>query len=284
MSAKNHNHSVQGVAIPPIIYGTAWKKDQTATLVKQAIDCGFRGIDTACQPKHYHEAGVGEGIAAALTNGLCRGDLYVQTKFTPLSGQDPENIPYDAHASLKTHVAQSFEASLRNLQTDYLDALILHSPLSTHQELLKVWHAMENLHDSGGTRLLGISNCYQREHLQSLWQTARIKPAIVQNRFYAATQYDFSIRDFCQQAQMVYQSFWTLTANLEVLHHPQIQAIAKHYQRSTAQVFFRYLTQIGIIPLTGTVNKIHMDDDLAIFEFALSREECVAMSEILLLK
>ncbi|MEQ1637995.1 MAG: aldo/keto reductase [Methylococcales bacterium] len=281
MSASQLNLSVHGVSIPPIIYGTAWKKDRTAALVQQAIDCGFRGIDTACQPKHYYEAGVGEGLAAAFNRGLSRSDIYVQSKFTPVDGQDPESIPYDAKANLAIQVAQSFDMSLQHLQTDYLDALILHSPLTNLQELLEVWQAMEKICCAGGSRLLGISNCYKLEQLQFLWQAARIKPAIVQNRFYAATGYDVAIRDFCQQKQMLYQSFWTLSANSEVLNHPSLKALSTHYQRSPAQIFFRFLTQLGIVPLTGTCSKIHMQEDLSVFEFTLQAQECASISALL---
>ena len=77
---------------PGIIYGTAWKKADTARLVRTAIQRGFRGIDTACQPKHYDEAGVGAGVALCLDAALVRADLYLQTKFTPVSGQDPASI------------------------------------------------------------------------------------------------------------------------------------------------------------------------------------------------
>src|ERR1700693_2743260 len=81
--------SSQGVRSPRIIYGTAWEKTRTQDLVRMAIQRGFRGIDTACQPKHYQEAAVGAGVAACLNDQLRRSDLYLQTKFTPLSGQDP---------------------------------------------------------------------------------------------------------------------------------------------------------------------------------------------------
>ena len=74
---------------PRIIYGTAWKKAATAALIELALRQGFRGIDTACQPKHYHEAGVGEGVAAFLSDQLTRADLYLQTKFTPISARTP---------------------------------------------------------------------------------------------------------------------------------------------------------------------------------------------------
>src|SRR5450631_3893652 len=112
--------SAADVRVPAILYGPAWKKDDTARLVTLAIETGFRGIDTACQPKHYDEAGVGAGVAACLNTTLTRRDLYLQTKFTSVSGHDPARIPYDPKASLGEQLAQSVAASLRNLQTDYL--------------------------------------------------------------------------------------------------------------------------------------------------------------------
>src|SRR5215471_11796349 len=142
--------------MPRIIYGTAWKKERTADCVARALRNGFRGIDTACQPKHYFESGVGEGIATFLqtTNGVTRADLYLQTKFTPLSGQDPNQIPYDAKATLDEQVAQSIRVSLRNLRSDYLDCVVLHSPLAGNS-MTRIWQAMEEHVDRGVVRQLG---------------------------------------------------------------------------------------------------------------------------------
>jgi diketogulonate reductase-like aldo/keto reductase len=82
--AKTHIH------IPALLYGTAWKKERTAELVAEAVHWGFRGIDTACQPKHYHEPGVGEGLRRAYAEGIVtRQDMFLQTKFTSFDGQDP---------------------------------------------------------------------------------------------------------------------------------------------------------------------------------------------------
>src|SRR5215510_12729341 len=100
------------IQMPAILYGTAWKKEQTAQLVSTALRAGFRGIDTACQPRHYHEQGVGDGIAACAEQGIARDQLFLQTKFTPLSGQDTASVPYDPDAALPDQVAQSFERSL----------------------------------------------------------------------------------------------------------------------------------------------------------------------------
>ncbi|MGR9051636.1 MAG: aldo/keto reductase, partial [Gammaproteobacteria bacterium] len=87
-----------GAPLPKIIYGTAWKQERTANLTETAVLAGFRGIDTACQPKHYDEAGAGAALQRLKRRGIERSDLYLQTKFTPLSGHDPLRIPYDREA------------------------------------------------------------------------------------------------------------------------------------------------------------------------------------------
>ncbi|MGZ4998661.1 MAG: aldo/keto reductase family protein [Methylomonas sp.] len=282
MNPNSFLNSASGVRMPRIIYGTAWKQERTAQWVEQAITLGFRGIDTACQPKHYNEAGVGEGVAAAcLKLELDRSELYLQTKFTPLDGQDPLRIPYDPKASLGEQVVQSFKTSLKNLQTSYLDCLILHSPLAGRGQLLEVWQSMEEIFRSGGAKQLGISNCYDPELFERLYQSADVKPAVIQNRFYADTGYDRSIRNFCRIHEIVYESFWTLTANPNVLADITLQNLAAKYQRSAAQVFFRYLSQIGVVPLTGTTSTAHMRDDLAIFDFELSADECATLDALL---
>jgi diketogulonate reductase-like aldo/keto reductase len=269
------------VGNPRILYGTAWKKAATATLVRTAIRLGFRGIDTACQPRHYDEAGVGAGVVASLKDGLARADLYLQTKFTPASGHDPATIPYDPKAPLAQQVAQSFVVSLRNLQTDYVDGLILHSPLANAADTKQVWSAFEQLVDAGAVRQLGISNCYRLEALKALWNAARIKPAVVQNRFHAETRYDREIRAYCGAQQMSYQSFWTLTANPQLLAHATVIALSSKHGRTPAQILFRYLTQSDIVPLTGTRSELHMREDLAIFDFELNEGECAAVAAAL---
>jgi diketogulonate reductase-like aldo/keto reductase len=273
--------SAQQVRMPKIIYGTAWKKERTAALVEQAIKQGFRGIDTACQPKHYDEPGVGAGLAACLNTGLSREAIYLQTKFTPVNGQDPKRIPYDPKADVASQVEQSFAVSLANLQTDYLDCLILHSPMVRPRNTLEVWQAMETLVAGGGVRQLGLSNCYDLEQLEYLYAKSTVKPAVLQNRFYADTDYDREIRAFCRDHQILYESFWTLTANPHVLEHPNVQALAEKYGYTPAQIFFRYLTQRGIIPLTGTTSENHMNEDLAIFVKELEPADCELIDALL---
>lgn len=268
--------------MPKLIYGTAWKAERTADLVSQAITTGFRGIDTACQPKHYNESGVGSGIIDCINSGLIsRSDLYLQSKFTPINGQDPDRLPYDPRANLADQVAQSCHASLTNLQTDYLDCLVLHSPLATPSQTRTAWQAMEQLITEGVVRQIGISNCYDINLLQTIFECAGEKPAVIQNRFYERTAYDFNIRQFCRQHNIIYQSFWTLTANPHLLQSTRLKQLAKTYQCNLEQVLFRFLTQIGITPLTGTTSQTHMMEDLAIFEFELNNEEVAAIESLL---
>ena len=267
--------------IPPLLYGTAWKKEKTAQLVIEAVHQGFVGIDTACQPKHYKEDGVGEALLTLQNEGVKREDLYIQTKFTPLGGQDPANVPYDTQASLSEQVAQSFAVSKKNLHTEYVDAFILHSPLFPFANLLSVWQAMEMIADSGEALRLGISNCYDLNLLAKLYEEARIKPTILQNRFYGDSDYDKDLREFCKEKGIVYQSFWSLTANPHLLAHPTLTSLGQTYGKTTAQIFFRFLTQIGITPLTGTTSKEHMQENLSIFDFSLSPQEIKKIEELL---
>ena len=135
---------------PHLVYGTAWKKEETARLVSEAVKSGFRFIDTACQPKHYNEAGVGNGwTAAAQELGLSRSDIWLQTKFTSISGQDKNNLPYDPELSTVDQARQSLEVSLKNLHTDYLDSWVMHSPEDAFEDTMAVWRVMEEAVDNG---------------------------------------------------------------------------------------------------------------------------------------
>lgn len=281
MSARPWVTTAAGVDMPGIIYGTAWKKERTAELVANAIRAGFRGIDTAGQPKHYAEALVGEGLQIAGRQGIKREALYLQTKFTPLSSQDPEQVPYDRNAPLEVQVAQSFAQSQKNLQTDYVDGLLLHTPLASHARTMEAWTALEDIHQAGGARQLGISNCYDMSVMQALYADARVKPTLVQNRFYKDTGYEMEMRRWCASHGVIFQSFWSLTANKDILASVTLSDLAEKYHKTTAQIFFRYLTQIGIVPLTGTSSEQHMREDLDIFEFALAIDDVSTVDSLL---
>jgi len=253
---------------PFIVYGTAWKKENTATFVNQAIHAGFRHIDTACQPKHYNEAGVGEGWSSAAEElGLKRSDIYIQTKFTSYSGQDPKKVPYDPHASLEDQIRQSLEVSLTNLKTDYLDTLVMHSPMNTVEETMVAWRVMESFVDAGKVKRLGMSNCYSYSKFLSIYDEARIKPSVLQNRLYADSNFDTDLREFCKEKTIWYQSFWTLTANRVALASPEVNELAEGKGLTPQTYMYAFLMSLGYItPLSGTTNTDHMAQDVAVMK------------------
>lgn len=261
-----------GAPVPAFLYGTAWKEQETERLTRLALDAGFRGVDTANQRRHYHEAGVGAAVKAAIAAGAVRREeLFLQTKFTFAAGQD-HRVPYDPDADPATQVSQSFASSLEHLGVEALDSYVLHGP-STRRGLgaadREVWRAMEELHAAGRTRFLGISNV-ALDQLEELRAFAAVPPAFVQNRCYAALGWDREVRAFCRANGILYQGFSLLTANVRELQHPAFFRLVARVGRTPAQVVFRFAQQAGMLPLTGTTDARHMREDLEASRFELS--------------
>ncbi|HEY4058638.1 MAG TPA: aldo/keto reductase [Kofleriaceae bacterium] len=267
--------NVRGVRVPAYLYGTAWKEDATEQCVIDALDAGFRGIDTANQRKHYFEEGVGRALDAKFREGfIARGDLFLQTKFTFRDGQD-HRLPYEEEAPIAEQVAQSFASSLRHLGVDTIDSLVLHGPSQRDglgNDDHEAWRAMEALASSGRVKLLGISNA-TAVHVEELITFAKIQPAFVQNRCYAERSWDARVREICAANDIIYQGFSLLTANRQVLANTKVVAIAKRYGVAPAQVVFRFAQQVAMLPLTGTRSPLHMGEDLAIHAFTLDTDE-----------
>ena len=250
--------SASGIAsVPCFLYGTAWKEDRTQCLTELALERGFRGIDTANQRRHYHEVAVGDAIAAAIGRGLVsRGELFLQSKFTFQRGQD-HRLPYDPGGPIPKQVEQSFASSLEHLQVDTLESYLLHGPtqasgLTTDDWL--AWSTMEILHAGGRAGKLGISNV-NFEQLEELchrrWDSspasckigARCKAGIV------------VFENSSRLGGIVYQGFSLLTANPHVVSHAAVNAIAKHHQKTPAQIVFRFAVQVGIVLIDRHVGR-----------------------------
>lgn len=167
-----------------------------------------------------------------------------------------------------------------------------------YEDTLKVWSILEEFHNQSLVLSLGISNIYDIETLEAIYNAVAIKPSFIQNRFYSKTNYDQDIRRFCREKGIVYQSFWSLTANKHILNRflpstytsslnlipdsGRVAAIASRLNYSPAQVFFQFLIAEGITPLTGTTSPIHMTEDLLAAEtFQLTQRDIVTIRDML---
>lgn len=197
----------------------------------------------------------------------------IQTKFSSIHGQDPENMPYDPRASVTEQVHASIRSSLHNLRPSeeaqssdqaYIDMVVLHSPMRTMDETLEVWSALES-YVPHQIRNLGISNC-TLPVLKGLYASpkVRVRPAVVQNRFYPATQFDVPLRAFCRENQLIYQSFWTLTANPPLVQSDAVQLLASGAAITPAAAMYCLVMGLGnTTVLNGTTNEGRMEADLA---------------------
>ena len=270
--------------LPPFLYGTAWKEERTGPLVELALRQGFCGIDTANQRKHYNEAAAGEALAREIAAGtVAREELFLQTKFTQRPGQD-QRLPYDPAAPVGKQVRQSFASSLEHLRTSYLDSYLLHGPSQRPglaEQDWEAWTAMEALHAEGNARALGVSN-FSHEQLELLLDRATVRPAFVQNRCFAATGWDWQVRQVCREHGIAYQGFSLLTANREVWLGQRVGEVGDAHSLTPAQVLFCLALELGMLPLTGTSDAAHIDAALACRTGVLSATEVAELEGIAL--
>jgi len=266
------------------IYGTAWKKEDTAKLVTDAIEAGFTSFDTANQKKHYREDYMGEALKKLFNDGLDRKTLFLQSKFTHVAGQD-HRLPYNPEDSFTEQTLSSFNSSLKNLHTDYLDSYLIHGPLYQDRvgdEDLEIWQAMEELVGQGKVKKIGLSNV-SIVHLKKFYEQASVKPKFVQNRCYANRAWDHEVHNFCLEHDITYQGFSLLTANQEVWQSEKISELANKYNVTSADVIFRFVKQIKMLPLTGTTNIQRMKSNLNNIEtFELNNDEVSLIKNFLI--
>ena len=206
-------------------------------------------------------------------------------RYTSIGGQDTTKpLPYNPREPIRKQVETSFQNSLANLHTNYLDSYILHSPLKTIEHTLEAWRTLMALQDEGKVRIIGVSNTYDVDILHALSSERKVQ--VVQNRWYEGNDWDKHVHSYCQEHEIQYQcvvhflqyvmhvasltyqynsrSFWTLSGSPSLLSHPSLIAIAKASNCTPAQAMFRFAQMQEITPLSGTTNELHMQQDLAV--------------------
>lgn len=244
-----------GIEMPGIGLGVFQVENGvTADIVKNAIDVGYRSIDTAAI--YGNEAGVGEGIKQALAStGLKREDLFITSKVWNAG------LSYD-----ETVVA--YEESLKKLGLDYLDLYLIHWP--GKNKYAESWRALEDLYKAGKIKAIGVCN-FNISHLQDLLKSARVIPVINQVEFHPRLQ-QVDLRAFCEKHNIQLEA-WAPLMQGGLLEDQTIAKIAEKYGKSIAQVILRWDIQNGVVTIPKTVSKERMVQNADIFDFNLTENE-----------
>ena len=251
-----------GVEVPVLALGTWFiDDDKAADAVKTAVRLGYRHVDTA--QAYGNERGVGEGIR---TCGLPREQLFVTSKVAA------EHKTYEAAAA-------SIDKTLADMGLDYLDMMIIHSPQpwdkvnQSEDRYVEgnraAWRALEDAYKAGKLRAIGISNFLQTD-IESLWETAQIKPMVNQVLCHISNS-PLELIDDCQKKGIVMEAY-SPVAHGEALKNKAIADMSEKYGVSIPQLCIRYDIQLGMIVLPKTAKPDHMKTNTAV-DFRISEED-----------
>lgn len=250
----------ESLKIPCIGYGT-WQTPSDGTTkecVKNAINAGYRHIDTAFV--YGNEEEVGEGIRES---GIKRENIFLTTKHWVTERGYEKTIA-------------AVETSLKLLGTDYLDLYLIHWPavskrFDNWEEInADTWRGFEKMHKDGKIRAIGVSN-FEKKHIDSLIANCEIKPMVNQLEFHPGfTQWE-TIK-YMQDIGILVEA-WSPLGSGAVLNDERLKAIAAKYNKDTAQLCVRFALQLGILPLPKSTNPARMKSNADVFDFEISKED-----------
>ena len=250
-----------GVHIPSIGYGT-WKNvkpEECVNGVKFALELGFKHID--CARVYANEKLVGQGI---LESGVSREDIFLTSK-----------LRNSAHGY--ENVRKEVEATLADLQTDYLDLYLIHWPVvAGHQEdwqrdNLDTWKAFEELYEEGKLKAIGVSN-FSVNHLENLVENAKIPPMVNQILIHPGVLLTEDM-EYCREHGILLEAYSPLAPLSALTKDETFRSIMTRHDKSPAQILLRFILDLGALPLTKTIHPYRMSENLHVYDFSLSREE-----------
>jgi 2,5-diketo-D-gluconate reductase A len=242
-----------GVEIPQLGFGVFQvPPEDTQGVVEQALDTGYRHIDTA--GAYRNEKGVG---AAAAASGLAREELFVTTKL------------WNAEQGLETTLA-AFEASLERLGFDYVDLYLIHWPVPSKGLFVDTWRAFERIHEQGRARTIGVSN-FRVEDLERLEAATEVRPTVNQIELHPRLQ-QAELRAWHADHGVITEA-WSPLAQGELLDDETIVAIAERHGKTPAQAVLRWHLQLGNVVFPKSVTPARIRENIELFDFELSDTE-----------
>lgn len=265
-----------GVEIPTIGMGTYPLKDKALTkAIVAATSCGYRAFDTA---KAYgNEESLGNALQEAYQiNCLKRSDVFIASKVGEnLNHGIPDGkLFYASYPNEKRDiediVANQLNETLNNLQTDYLDLLLIHWPFPDY--LTKIWKAMEDEYRTGRVRAIGVSN-FRERHIQKIINSGSMVPMVNQIELHPMNTKKALI-DYCQKLEMQVQAYSPLLVmNQKLISAPTLKLLAQKYKKSIPQIILRWNIEQGVMPIPKSGNPIRLQENINIFDFELTDED-----------
>ena len=247
-----------GINMPVLGFGTFMISGETCiNSVANAIEAGYRMIDTA--EAYGNEKEVGGGIKKS---GIERKDLFIVTKVNFKSYE---------------HAKETVMKSLENLQTDYIDLLLLHWPFANYYA---AWRSLEELYADGKIKAIGVSN-FEPDQLLDLIAYNKIVPAVnqIETNLYCQRTEERIWLDKKQVTHMAYAPLGQGNRN-EMFHEPDVTALSDKYGKTPAQILLRFLTQKNIAVIPRSTQPEHIKENINIFDFSLTDEEMTTLSAL----
>ena len=247
-----------GVKIPSIGFGTYKSGDdeETAKIIKNALNLGYKMIDTASF--YNNEVGIGNGIKES---GIDRKDIFIVTK-----------LWNDDHGYENT--IEAFNKSLNKLQVDYIDLYLIHWPNKLNAE---TWRAFEHLYETGKVKAIGVCN-FKVEHLEELKKTAKIMPMVNQVEIHPFSTKN-NIINYCKDNNIKVVA-WSPISRGRVLSNDLMIDLSQKYKKSIVQIVLRWHMQKGVIPIPKSSNENRIKENIDIFDFEISSEDMKAIDSL----
>lgn len=250
---KQFTNLSNGVKIPLVGFGTykSGNDEDTSEIVKNALEIGYRMIDTASF--YGNEKGIGKGIKESKID---REEIFLVTKLWN------EDHGYDS-------TIKAFNKSLKNLDVDYIDLYLIHWPNKLNGE---TWKAFEYLYSIGKVKAIGVCN-FKINHLEELKKIATIMPMVNQ-----VEMHPFSIKSemisYCKENDIQVIA-WSPISRGRIFSNDLMINLAEKYNKTIAQVVLRWHIQKGVIPIPKSSNENRIKENIGIFDFEISTEDII---------
>ncbi|WP_413806454.1 aldo/keto reductase [Streptomyces sp. OE57] len=250
-----------GVRMPQLGFGV-WQipDDEAQVAVRNALDAGYRSIDTAAI--YGNEEGTGKGLAAS---GLARDELFVTTKLW--NGDQG----YDS-------TLRAFDTSLTKLGLEYVDLYLIHWPMPGVDKYVDTWKAFEKIYSEGRAKAIGLSN-FHSAHIQRLLSETSIVPVIDQIELHPQLP-QAELRAFNARHDIVTEAWSPLGQGKGLLEDPKLAEIAEKHGKTPAQVVLRWHLDLGNVVIPKSVTPSRIKENIDVFDFQLDSEDLSAIDSL----